>query len=161
LCAVGEYSPDRKQIVFTSFDPLKGRGSELLRHDIDPAGRYSWALSPDGTRIALLNPPEGRVYILHLDGRVSEQITVDNLKLGDALHWSADGKGLFIDSATLQGTALSYLDMHGKTHQIWEVRGNLFARSNQAPWAIASPDGRHLAINGFILSSNVWMLENF
>ena len=115
MCAVGEYSPDRKQLIFTSFDPLKTRGPELLRHDIDPDGRYTWALSPDGSRIALLNPPEGRVHILHLDGRASEQISVKNLKLGDALDWSADGKGLFIDCVTLQGTALSYLDMHGNT----------------------------------------------
>jgi hypothetical protein len=32
---------------------------------------------------------------------------------------------------------------------------------NQALCGIASPDGRHLAINGLVLGSNVWMLENF
>jgi hypothetical protein len=144
LCAVSEYSPDRKQLVFTTFDVLKGRGRELVRHDTDPAARYGWTLSLDGTRIALLNPPEGRIHILHLDGRAPEEVEAKNMKLGDALDWSADGKGLFAVSATVQGTALSYLDLHGNTHQIWSLN----ARFNQSLWGIPSPDGRHLAING-------------
>jgi serine/threonine protein kinase/Tol biopolymer transport system component len=161
LCAVGEYSSDRKQLVFTAFDAIKGRGRELLRYDTDPAGRYSWDLSHDGTRIALLNPPEGRLHILRLDGRAPEQIAVKNLNLGDALGWSADDKGLFVDNTTVQGTALTYLDLNGNPHQIWEVRGSRFARANAAPWGVPSPDGHHLAINGYLQNSNVWMLENF
>jgi alkylhydroperoxidase/carboxymuconolactone decarboxylase family protein YurZ len=66
-----------------------------------------------------------------------------------------------VDNVTARGTALSYLSMNGKGHTIWEVPGSRNARSNQAPWNIPSSDGRHLAINGFILSSNVWMVENF
>jgi hypothetical protein len=28
-------------------------------------------------------------------------------------------------------------------------------------WAIPSPDGRRVALNGSMISSNVWLLENF
>lgn len=161
VCVVGEYNRDHTQLVFTAFDPIKGRLQELLRYDIESAARYSWSLSPNGSRIAVLNPPEGRIHILHLDGRASDLIAVSALRLGDALDWSADGKGLFIDGTTAQGSALYYVDLHGRTHQIWESKGSLGARFNEAPWGVASPDGRHLAINGFVPSSNIWMLEKF
>jgi hypothetical protein len=49
------------------------------------------------------------------------------MKLGDALNWSADGKGLFVVSTTVQGT-VSYIDLHGNSHQIWEKRGSLNAQ---------------------------------
>lgn len=161
LCAVGEYTEDHRHLIFTAFDPLSGRGRELVRYDTDPSARYSWDLSRDGSRIALLNPPDGVVHILHLNGEPPEQIVVKDLKVGDALGWWKDNSGLLVDNVTARGTALSYLSMNGKAHTIWEVPGSRNARFNQAPWAIPSPDGRHLAINGFILSSNIWMVENF
>jgi Tol biopolymer transport system component len=161
LCSIAEESSDHRKIIFTAFDPLKGRGKELTQFDTDPVAQYSWALSPDGTRIAVLNPPEERIHILHLDGSAPEEIAVKNLNLGDALDWAADGKGLFIDNTTPQGMALTYLDLHGNTRQIWEQRGILVGRGLQSTWGIASPDGRHLAINGWNISNNVWMLDNF
>jgi hypothetical protein len=30
-----------------------------------------------------------------------------------------------------------------------------------APWAVPSPDGRHVAIYSWTLSANMWMMENF
>jgi serine/threonine protein kinase/Tol biopolymer transport system component len=161
LCAIAEQPFDRKHFVFTELDPVKGRGKELLRFDTDPSGLYQWGLSPDGTRIAVMNPPEGIVHILHVDGRPQEEIVVKNLNLGDAFDWAADGKGLFIDNSSPQGTALTYLDLHGNTHQVWEQRGIVNPRGELSTWGIASRDGRHLAINGWTQRSNVWLLENF
>jgi Tol biopolymer transport system component/DNA-binding winged helix-turn-helix (wHTH) protein len=161
LCAVAEYTEDHRHLIFTALDPLNGRGRELVRYDTDPSGRYSWDLSRDGSRIALLNPPDGVVHILHLNGEPSEQIVVRDLNVGDALGWWKDNSALLIDNVTARGAALSYLSMNGKAHPIWEVPGSRNARFNQAPWGILSPDGKQLAINGFILSSNVWMVENF
>ena len=161
LCAIAELPYDRKQLIFTELDPLKGRGKELLRFDTDPTGIYQWALSPDGTRIAVMNPPEGKVHVLHLEGRPTEEIVVKNLNLGDALDWATDGKGLFIDNSTPQGMALTYLDLRGNTHPIWEQRGIVGPRGGSSIWGIASRDGRHLAIHGRTQNSNVWMLEGF
>jgi serine/threonine protein kinase/Tol biopolymer transport system component len=161
LCAIAEIHQDRKQLIFTELDPLKGRGKELFRFDTDPSGIYQWALSPDGTRIAVMNPPEGRVHMLHLDGRPTDEIAVKNLVLGDAFDWAADGKGLFIDNSTPRGMALSYLDLHGNTHPIWEQPGVVGPSGRASIWGIPSRDGRHLAINGWTHSSNVWMLEGF
>jgi len=152
---------DRKQLVFTELDPLKGRGKELLRFDTDPSGNYQWALLPDGTRIAVMNPPEGKVHILHLDGRPTVEIAVKNLNLGDAFDWAADGKGQFIDNSTPRGMALTYLDLHGNTQTIWEQPGIVGARGGASIWGIPSREGSHLAINGWTQSSNAWMLEGF
>jgi hypothetical protein len=58
LCVLAEETPDNKQLIFTAFHPMKGRRAELLRVDTDPAAIYEWALSPDGTRIAVLTPNE-------------------------------------------------------------------------------------------------------
>src|SRR5262249_21167522 len=74
LCVMAEAPADRTEIVFVQLDPVKGRGGELQRFKTDPSGFYEWTLSPDGTRIAMLNPPEGKIHILHLDGKPSEQI---------------------------------------------------------------------------------------
>jgi hypothetical protein len=69
---IGEYNRDHTQLVFTAFDPMKGRLQELFRYGIDSAAGYSWALSPGGSRIAVLNPPEGRIHVLDLGGRATE-----------------------------------------------------------------------------------------
>jgi len=161
LCALAEGTPDHKQLIFTAFDPVKGRGAELLRIDTDPGATYSWALSPDGTQLAVLNPDEGRIRILHLDGRPKEEIAPKNFTFGEALEWAADGKGLFVDNPTAKGTALSYLDLRGNTHVVWEETTSIGARGIETPWGIPSRDGKHLAINGIFASSNVSLLENF
>ena len=54
LSAIAERTADGQQLVLTAFDPIKGRGSELIRVRTDPAAAYKWDLSPDGTRIAIL-----------------------------------------------------------------------------------------------------------
>jgi len=39
LCAIAEPSQDRKQMIFTAFDPLQGRGRELARIGVDRSTR--------------------------------------------------------------------------------------------------------------------------
>src|SRR4029077_11951271 len=51
LCAIAERSADRKQLVFSAFDPVKGRGRELAKSNTDATADYHWDLSPDGARI--------------------------------------------------------------------------------------------------------------
>ncbi len=55
LCAIAERSADARQITFTALELPAARGRELARFDADINGDYRWALSPDGTRIAVLN----------------------------------------------------------------------------------------------------------
>jgi dipeptidyl aminopeptidase/acylaminoacyl peptidase len=55
LCVVAEQTADGKQIVFTGFDPVKGRGSELYRFDMgrntNSGGDSMWSTPPAVTEI--------------------------------------------------------------------------------------------------------------
>jgi hypothetical protein len=106
-------------------------------------------------------PQENKVHIFHLNGHRQEEMAIKNVHVGTALDWAADNKGLFIDHATSRGTALSYLDLHGNTHTIWEQPGTPENGGLTAVWAIPARDGRHVAINASLQNSNLWMLENF
>src|SRR5205823_3676219 len=65
LCVVAEATEDQKQLIFTSFDLLKGRGREVTRIASKPGAVYRWALSPDGSQIAVLFPVgENRIRLL-------------------------------------------------------------------------------------------------
>src|SRR5215469_710243 len=79
----------------------------------------------------------GKIRVHHLNGKLAEEIVVKNLNLGDALDWAADGRGLFMDNSTPRGVALTYLDVHGKTHAIWEQQGLVEPHGGESVFGIA------------------------
>jgi hypothetical protein len=157
LCAFAERTPDRKQLVFTAFDPVQGRGPELIRYDIDPNAGYTWDLSPDGTRIALRSRSEREtIHILSLRGYAPQEITVKGWNFGEyGLDWTADGKGLFVSSSIPGGMALLHVDLQGNAHLLWEQQGGVDT------WGVPSPDGHHIAMPANTQNSNIWMFQNF
>ena len=96
LCAIAERRSGGKQLVFTSFDPVKGRGRELASYGIDPTASYKWDLSPDGTRIAVLKVSDEHLHILSLanEGGKRDHVFAKWNTL-ETVDWSVDGKGLF------------------------------------------------------------------
>jgi hypothetical protein len=63
--------------VFTTFDPIRGKGYELTRFATDPNADYGgWGLSPDGTRIAIIKTGGNHVYLLPLNGSPVRDLTV-------------------------------------------------------------------------------------
>ena len=54
LCAFAEQTPDRKELVLTAFDPVRGKKGELARFATDPNAEYKWSLSPHAKRIGIL-----------------------------------------------------------------------------------------------------------
>jgi hypothetical protein len=171
LCAFAEYTPDHKQLVFTAFDPVKGRGGELTRFDTDPTikAKYVWDLSPDGTQIAILEYSTSVIHVLPLAHHGSREIVVKGWTSLLSLNWAAEGKGIFTSSATKKGSVLLHSDLNGNARVLWEQDGSIapwnrpFGERDElsAPWAVPSPDGRHLAIYDWKLSANMWMMENF
>ena len=169
LCAIAERSSDQKHIIFTQFDPLQGRESELLRFDTEttPDADYAWDLSPDGTRIAILKRSDATISLLSLVGRAQQNIVVKSWSRLQTLDWSADGNELFASCLTNEGSTLLRLDLKGNAYALWETKGSsqppgdLFYNGTLAPRAVPSPDGRHLAIQSGSLSANIWMIENF
>jgi serine/threonine protein kinase len=155
LCAIAERSADRKQLVFTAFDPMKGRGGKLAEWKTDATSGYNWDLSPDGTRIALLKDRDSRVQILSLSGRTPQEIAAKGWKILTSLYWAADGKGLFVSGYTPRGTDMLYMDLQGNTRLLWEQPGVV------GTYGVPSPDGRHLATSGWYNETNLWMIEDF
>jgi hypothetical protein len=168
---IAEWTPNNKQLVFTAFDPVKGRGGELARFDTSPTPDtdYVWDLSPDGTRIAILRQSEGRIQVRDLGSHSSKDIVVKGWGAFQSVNWAVDGKGLFVSSLEEAGSALLRVDLLGNAHLLWEQKGNNTPWTNiieplggpSVPWGVPSPDGHHLAIYNWTFSGNMWMMENF
>jgi WD40 repeat protein len=170
LCAVAEFSAGQEQMVFTAFDPVRGRGRELCRIETgvkaDPD--YVWDLSPDGTRIVILKYSDSEMQILPFDGSPVRHLTVSGRKTLQSVNWTADGKGFLVSSAANGGSVLLLVDLQGDSRVLWEAsiapwNVPLAHRLGgpSGPWAVPSPDGRHLAIHKFDVSANMWLMENF
>jgi eukaryotic-like serine/threonine-protein kinase len=157
LCAIAESTEDRKRIVFTAFDPVKGRGPEITRFDFDFTAESSQnvALSPDGSRLAVIRSPEGPIHILTLRDQSSKEITVKGWSNLQSVDWNAGGTGLFVSNGIQRGVVLLHVDLQGNAQVLWKNHG--FNTTAARP----SPDGRHLAILGSTGDNNIWMMENF
>jgi eukaryotic-like serine/threonine-protein kinase len=155
LCAVGEWTEDRKEIIVTSFDPVKGRGRELLRFTVDLGSDVYCDISPDGSRIAAVTGPEKPIQIFSLRGQPTQFIPAKELNPKQFVFWAADGEGLFITHGVKGGSELVHMDLRGVTKALWKNDGGYY------PWGLQSPDGHHLAIQGANSSGNMWMMENF
>jgi len=143
-------------MIYVSFDPEHGVGRELLRSG---DSWDNWSLSPDGKTLAVF-PGDHRIRFFSLEnGVVHEDKTVTlndwRLENGD---WSADGKGIQMQSVTPAGTPVMLeVNRDGKTSVALE------GAANTSFWfMIQAPDGRHgilgLEVPG---DNNAWMIDNF
>jgi eukaryotic-like serine/threonine-protein kinase len=153
ICVIFQLTDDPKEgkeLVVTSFDPIKGPGPELARI-ARTSGQEGWAeeLSPDGTRIALAGTRS--IRILSVRGKLIREIKVPGSgTLMDPI-WGQDGDSLFVSSG---GTLLRV----GLDGQIQTLINN---HAPNTSLALPSPDGRHLAIMAEGSERNLWMMENF
>jgi Tol biopolymer transport system component len=152
-CVLEERTKDRKHLTFTAVDPLQGRGRELARFDTQ--GKFTFDLSHDGTRLAVSDYPQGSIHILSLQGDAEQLIPAKFSHLMGDISWAADGKGLYVSDLAKSSAVLSYLELNGRTHVLWQNRGG------GGMWARPSPDGHHLAIASFSTNNNFVMMENF
>src|ERR1700693_3551171 len=120
LCVVEEQTD--KQLVFTSFDPLKGRGGEVARIERNPTSAPpQWDLSPDGSRIAvgMYNANEGRIRIITVGDGLASDIVLTGLAGIEYVDGSPDGKALYVSSRSTAGTALLRVDLQGRAQRVW------------------------------------------
>jgi Tol biopolymer transport system component/DNA-binding winged helix-turn-helix (wHTH) protein len=158
LCLTFDTSPDQKKLMIAALDPLKGRGRVLRTIDNDPLHSYDHlTVSPDGSTLAISRDGEAEIHIrlLSTSGGPDREITVKGWPNLTGLDWSADGKGLYCGSLSAQGGTLLYVDLKGNARVLWQNKGS------GAIWADPSPDGRYLAILGYVTNANVWMIEGF
>ena len=156
LCAVAERTEDSEQVIVTAFDPVKGRGMELLRYSIDPNDPWTACrLSPEGSRFAAITAPDDPIKVFSLSGKAAQAISVRELHNKQFLNWAAGGRGFFVTNGVKGGSELVHVDQQGNSKVMWTNHGGYY------PWGLQSPDGRHLAIQGSTTNGNMWTIENF
>jgi hypothetical protein len=155
MCVIAEQSQTLDHLIFTAFDPLTGRGRELAQFEIDPTGNYVWDLSPDGNFIAILKTSEAKISLLSIVGLPRKELPVKGWESLDAVNWTSNGKGFLVSSRNQNASVLLHVDLLGNSHVLWKQEGGLFT------FGTPSPDGRHLAMLGWTLNNNMWMMENF
>lgn len=156
LCVVDEKVGG--QLVFSSFDPIKGRAREMAKIDYGSPNAPSWDLSPDGSRIAvpLYDPSAGRIRIIPLTGGSPSDLVVKDWPCLDDVSWSPDGKALYASSNCPTAATIVRVDLEGHASRLWQQRA-----AGALGRGIPSPDGRHLAIVHATFESNAWMIEHF
>jgi serine/threonine protein kinase/Tol biopolymer transport system component len=161
LCAVAEESQDRRTMIVTAFDPVKGRGSELARFDlirdqeVDPHIDHLALcdISPDSTRLAVVRGENEPIEVHSLRDQPTFVISAKRLRRLRAITWAANEKGFFASNWTEHGREVVRVDLRGKIDALWTCS----SRCDGTP----SPDGRHLGIYNQNVSANMWMMENF
>ena len=155
LCVIVEVIEERKVVILTAFDPVKGLGAELTRITLDYKPEDPGViLSPDGTRIAVL-AAENRIKILTIRGELIKEIQVKGPTSLFNSNWAPDGSAIFVTGPVLGGHVLLRVTLDGQTQPVIESHAPDFIAG------LPSPDGRHLVMTGVGDSANVWMMENF
>jgi predicted Ser/Thr protein kinase len=144
---------DGEALVFTTIDPVLGRGAEILRIAKPTAASNLWDVSPDGTRLAIPTA-NGPVRIYPRAGEPTDVVIAPDC---DPLvpAWSADGEGLYVsvECASEPPFRLYYRSLHGESSLVWQDPPNYILEPEP------SPDGAHLAIATKRTDNDVWMVE--
>jgi serine/threonine protein kinase/Tol biopolymer transport system component len=161
FCVLGQSSPDKNELVVTSFDPLGTDRKELLRIPIEPGSNasvgsdYAWQLSPDGSQIGILKTRENLIRIVPLNGGPTRTIAIKGYSDTVNLNWASDSQSMFVSIVGPAGAGLLHVDLHGNAQPIWQQ-----PQANWT-WGIPSPDGRRLAILGSTSEANAWIIDDF
>lgn len=156
LCLIAEPTDDHKELILSVLDAFKGRGAEVARFGLDPNKREWWTeLSPNGSQIAFLRSPAGPLSVFSLRDHSTREISLKSSSNLRTLNWSSNNEGLFVSDCAQGNTRLLYLNLRGESSELEERSGG------EGTGVVQSPDGRHLAISAWTLSSNMWLMENF
>jgi hypothetical protein len=148
-----------KDYVFYSLDAVRSKGDQLGKIEVSSDGFISWNVSPDGSRLALVDSHKyyARIEVLTVRDRVWHEVSGEP-GWGDyqSIAWAADGNGFFVTSWLPDSFNLLYITLAGKVKPLLR-NGHRQFMINPLP----SPDGKYLAFQSQTWDSNVWMLEGF
>ena len=157
-----ELDDEHHQSVFKAYHVQDNTTRKLFALPL-PNAQGRWNISPDGSRLAMLQPTlhNGTIQIRLLNGALEREIKVKGWNDFEGVDWAADGKSLVLGVGTLNVTwlhnagALLRTDMQGNVQLLWSRTGA------SDSLAIHSPDGKHLAMLDDVANRNVWLFEGF
>src|SRR5208282_3559725 len=84
--------PEGNAMVFYSLDPIQGKGGRIRQIEYR-GGSFGWWVSPDGSRVAVVNGRD-RIEVLTRSDRTWREIPTDppGGQL-TSIAWAADGRG--------------------------------------------------------------------
>ncbi len=149
------------ELVFSLFDPERGKGREFARVTLPAGPYYALSISPDGRRIALVvgeSPFRNDLRIVEVPGGEVNPIARTGIEALDTVAFSADGKSLFASTGWYSMTEASilHITLDGRSTVI-----HRFEEGKRTLSLIPSPDGRHLAFVVAAALPDLWLLENF
>jgi serine/threonine protein kinase/Tol biopolymer transport system component len=150
---------EQGQLIFYSFDPVKGKGKELARTKLArPGDDLDWSVSPDGIRIAIETPQllGGQVRVLDTRGGAERTVELPKGWVIWSMSWAASSDALFLGAQSKEGYSLARLDLNGNFRVLLD-RG----RNQWIGRVTAAPDGHCLAFAQQSFENNAWLLENF
>ena len=154
-CVISRFEQGR--LVLYALDPIQGQGRELARTKFERTNVEDWSVSPDGSRVAVLNLNQrGRqITILELAGGAERDIPLPPEWRVYSLGWAKHGDALFATVAAPHYQIVR-IGPDGKTSVLLDRARNAWLGD-----VAASADGLHLAFNQQTFEANVWLLEKF
>ena len=140
LCAIAERHNDGKHVIFSALNPAGGRGRELARVKGQDFVDLRWALSPDGTRIAVADANGSKVRIVLIGGPAAESIAVSGTQALGPVSFTRDSRGVIVPSVSGGDTSLLKISLHGAAQILWQHPGAIDVSG------VPSPDGRQVAV---------------
>jgi hypothetical protein len=143
----------KKEFMFFALDPVHGMQQEVGRIPWEPTALGDWSISPDGSTVAMANhdPDNPGIQLIHLSpNRSIPPSTIPVLGFGEVrgATWLPDAKGFFVETKTMTGYNLLYVDQAG--------HAKLLRQSPIAIWGIPSRDGKKVAFPSLTVASNAW-----
>ena len=148
--------------TFYILDPVRGQGKAVATTKLGKSDDLTFALSQDGTHIALTSKGRlpGKVRIVDVKTGSEREIHIPKDWDIAQYCWSANGKVLFLIGRVAEPRPRQYF--LGRLSL--DEKSQVFLKGPRS-WSWiglqASPDGRHLAFSQQIVDGNAWMLENF
>jgi eukaryotic-like serine/threonine-protein kinase len=134
------------KLHFRVLDPVRGAGAELAPAEQRP---IDWDLSPDGNRLATISPGAPSIHVIDVARNSPSDLQVPGWAALHTINWSADGSGWLVcaERAPVPGAFLLNVNGAGASvvHQF----------KAPCPWAVPSPNGKHVAFSELSPGVNV------
>jgi len=142
--------------VYSTFDPVQGRGATLMKIHSAIGSHYDFSVSPDGQKAAFVSSTD-KVAILDFERRSKVELELAPHSSAREVSWSADQKSLFVGAMLENRSTPSILkiDLAGRITLLFHDPNGWITS------AIPSPDGHLLAFSNAISERNAVILEEF